>query len=87
MVGAPRLDDMITFSSPSSCSSSTRPSRAPTTATATCHRDFPRLIKLWKEGRLDLEGMITRRIQLDDINDAVEALKGGGEIRQVIEIG
>jgi S-(hydroxymethyl)glutathione dehydrogenase/alcohol dehydrogenase len=47
-------------------------------------RDYDRLIRLWKTGRLDLEGMISRRIGLDDVNDAFDALTDGGVIRQVI---
>jgi len=46
--------------------------------------DFDRMLSLWKNGRLDLEGMISRRIGLDDVNDAVAALKAGEAIRQVI---
>jgi S-(hydroxymethyl)glutathione dehydrogenase/alcohol dehydrogenase len=47
-------------------------------------RDFPRLVALWRVGRLDLEGMITRRLSLDDINDAFAAMQAGDVIRQVI---
>ncbi len=46
--------------------------------------DFHRLLDLWKAGRLDLDGMITRRIKLDEINDAFDAMKRGEVIRQVI---
>jgi S-(hydroxymethyl)glutathione dehydrogenase/alcohol dehydrogenase len=46
--------------------------------------DFTRLIKLWRAGQLDLEGMITRRIGIDDINDAFAAMRAGEVIRQVI---
>jgi S-(hydroxymethyl)glutathione dehydrogenase/alcohol dehydrogenase len=46
--------------------------------------DFHRVLRLWKSGRLDLDGMISRRLGLDDINDAVTALKSGDVIRQVI---
>jgi len=46
--------------------------------------DFHKVLNLWKNGRLDLEGMITRRIGLEDVNDAVSALKAGEAIRQVI---
>ena len=46
--------------------------------------DFDRVLGLWKAGRLDLEGMISRRIGLEDVNDAVAALKAGETIRQVI---
>jgi len=46
--------------------------------------DFHRVLGLWKSGRLDLEGMITRRIGIEDVNDAVAALKAGETIRSVI---
>jgi S-(hydroxymethyl)glutathione dehydrogenase/alcohol dehydrogenase len=46
--------------------------------------DFHRMLGLWKRGRLDLEGMISRRLGLEDVNEAVTALKSGEVIRQVI---
>jgi S-(hydroxymethyl)glutathione dehydrogenase/alcohol dehydrogenase len=51
---------------------------------ANIRRDFPRLLALWRSGQLDLEGMITRRLTLDDVNDAFAALSSGDVIRQVI---
>ncbi|WP_436535361.1 Zn-dependent alcohol dehydrogenase [Actinoplanes sp. HUAS TT8] len=47
-------------------------------------RDFPKLIALWRAGRLDLEGMITHRLRLDEVDDALAALGRGDVIRQVI---
>lgn len=46
--------------------------------------DFHRVLRLWKSGRLDLDGMISRKLGLDDVNEAVTALKAGDVIRQVI---
>jgi S-(hydroxymethyl)glutathione dehydrogenase/alcohol dehydrogenase len=46
--------------------------------------DFHRMLRLWKTGRLDLEGMITRKLGLEDVNEAVADLKAGEVIRQVI---
>jgi S-(hydroxymethyl)glutathione dehydrogenase / alcohol dehydrogenase len=46
--------------------------------------DFHRVLGLWKNGRLDLDGMISRRIAIDDVNEAVAALKAGDTIRSVI---
>ena len=46
---------------------------------------MPQLLRLWKTGKLDLEGMITRRIQLEDINDAFRAIQAGEVIRSVID--
>ena len=46
--------------------------------------DFDRMIRLWRAGRLDLEGMITRRMKIGEINDAFAAMRRGEVIRQVI---
>ncbi|MEO3810839.1 Zn-dependent alcohol dehydrogenase [Sphaerisporangium sp. B11E5] len=47
-------------------------------------RDFPLFAGLWKAGKLDLESMISSRIRLGDLNDAVAALRGGEVLRQVV---
>lgn len=47
--------------------------------------DFHKLLRLWRAGKLDLEGMITRRIDLSEINDAFDACKSGDVIRTVVE--
>lgn len=47
-------------------------------------RDFPRLIALWRAGRLDLEGMVSHRLRLEQVGDALAALGRGDVIRQVI---
>ena len=47
--------------------------------------DFPRLLRLWKAGKLDLEGMITRRIEVDEVNEAFRAMQAGEVIRSVID--
>ena len=46
--------------------------------------DFARMIDLWRDGRLDLEGMVTARMPLEDVNDAFEAMRGGEVIRQIL---
>jgi S-(hydroxymethyl)glutathione dehydrogenase/alcohol dehydrogenase len=48
--------------------------------------DFPRMIRLWRAGRLDLEGMITKRAKLSDVNQAFDDMKAGRVIRTVIEM-
>jgi S-(hydroxymethyl)glutathione dehydrogenase/alcohol dehydrogenase len=52
---------------------------------ANVHRDYQRLLSLWRNGRLDLAGMISKRITLDEINDGLDALRGPGSmIRQIV---
>ncbi len=51
---------------------------------ADVRRDFLTLINLWKAGRLDLEGMISARMDISKAQDAFDALKRGEVIRQVL---
>ena len=47
--------------------------------------DFNRFLGLYKAGRLDLDGMITRRISIDEINDAMACMGDADVIRQVVD--
>lgn len=51
---------------------------------ADVRHDFPYFADLYKAGKLDLESMISARIKLADLNDAVAALKGGEVLRQIV---
>ena len=46
--------------------------------------DFHRMIGLWRDGKLDLEGMVTSRMPLENVNAAFEAMRGGEVIRQTL---
>ena len=46
--------------------------------------DFHRLLSLWKSGQLNLDGMITNRMKIDEINEAFDIMKKGAAIRTVI---
>jgi S-(hydroxymethyl)glutathione dehydrogenase/alcohol dehydrogenase len=47
-------------------------------------RDFQRLIGLIETGRLDTSSMVSRKIKLDEVNDAFRAMEAGEVIRSVI---
>jgi Zn-dependent alcohol dehydrogenase len=47
-------------------------------------REIPRLIGLWRTGRLDLEGLITNRRPLAEVNEALADLRAGRGIRTVL---
>jgi S-(hydroxymethyl)glutathione dehydrogenase/alcohol dehydrogenase len=51
---------------------------------AQVRRDFPRLVELVETGRLDIGAMVSRRISLDEVNDAFRAMEAGEVIRSVI---
>ncbi|WP_411105832.1 Zn-dependent alcohol dehydrogenase [Streptomyces sp. cmx-4-9] len=49
-------------------------------------RSYERTIALWRAGRVDLEGLITHRVQLAEINDALDQMRTGTALRTCIEI-
>ena len=51
---------------------------------AQVRRDFPLLIGLVETGRLDVGDMVTRKLDLDEINDGFRAMQDGEVIRSVI---
>ncbi|MEU5758415.1 alcohol dehydrogenase catalytic domain-containing protein [Nocardia sp. NPDC047648] len=47
-------------------------------------RDIPRYEQMWREGRLPVQRLISARIGLEDINEAMDHLAAGAAVRQVI---
>ena len=46
--------------------------------------DVPRLVTLYRGGRLKLDELITARYSLDGINDAIASMQTGVPLRNVI---
>jgi len=51
----------------------------------TTSQDIPRFIELYRDGHLPTDKLISHRIELDDINVALDRLADGEALRQVIE--
>jgi S-(hydroxymethyl)mycothiol dehydrogenase len=47
-------------------------------------RDFPMLVDLYQQGRLDLDAFVTEEIALDDVEAAFEKMHSGGVLRSVV---
>ncbi|HEV2343157.1 MAG TPA: Zn-dependent alcohol dehydrogenase [Actinocrinis sp.] len=47
--------------------------------------EYDRLIRLWRAGRLDLESMITARLPIERVDEALDLMRAGEAIRTVIE--
>jgi Zn-dependent alcohol dehydrogenase len=50
------------------------------------HWQIPRLVSLWRRGLLDLEGMITSRRPLEEINGGFDDLRAGRGLRTIITL-
>jgi S-(hydroxymethyl)mycothiol dehydrogenase len=49
-------------------------------------RDFPTLISLYRQGKLDLDAFVTERITIDQIEEAFEKMHAGAVLRSVVEL-
>jgi S-(hydroxymethyl)mycothiol dehydrogenase len=47
-------------------------------------RDFPMLVDLYLQGRLDLDAFVTEEIALDDVEAAFDKMHAGGVLRSVV---
>jgi S-(hydroxymethyl)glutathione dehydrogenase/alcohol dehydrogenase len=47
-------------------------------------RDFPEIVRLQQAGKLDLEALVTRRIALDELDDAFRAMQAGEVARSIV---
>lgn len=46
--------------------------------------DIPKLLNLYREGQLDLDGLITKTYTLDEVNDGYDDMRAGKNIRGVM---
>jgi S-(hydroxymethyl)glutathione dehydrogenase/alcohol dehydrogenase len=82
LVGAPRHDATVTIS-PMSLIMDNRSIRGSYYGSTRALRDFPRYIELIESGRLDVSSMVSRRISLGEVGDALRA-PAGDAIRHVV---
>ena len=47
-------------------------------------RDFPMLVDLYRQGRLDLDAFVSEEIGLDDVEAAFDKMHGGDVLRSVV---
>ncbi len=50
------------------------------------HYDIPRVVNLYRSGRIPLDKLITRHYSLDEYNEALRALEAGEVARSVIDV-
>ena len=49
-------------------------------------RDFPMLVDLYLQGRLDLDAFVTEKIGIDDVEAAFTKMHEGAVLRSVVEL-
>lgn len=86
MVGVGGLDETLDLGVPAMFTLTERKLMGSLLGGCNGRRDIPRLLALWRAGRLDLEGMITDRRPLAGVNEAMADLTAGRGLRSVLEL-
>ncbi|HEX8002785.1 MAG TPA: Zn-dependent alcohol dehydrogenase [Mycobacteriales bacterium] len=86
VVGAGRHDDPVSFSA-LELFFQARSIVGCVYGSADVARDFPRILGLYASGELDLDRLITARVPLEGVNDALAAMEAGEGARTVVVFG
>lgn len=84
LVGVPRLDVMLTLSAFLGLVVAEKAVQGCWYGSSDVQRDVPRILQLWREGRLHLEELISWEIALEGINQAFAAMERGEVARSVV---
>ena len=84
LVGVPRLDVMVNLNVAFTFLYLAKTIKGCWYGSSDVHRDVPKLLGLWRSGRLKLEELISQEIDVDHINEAFAAMQAGTVARSVI---
>ena len=84
MVGAIPLDQPVTLSPAAAFCVTEKKLTGCVLGSSNSLYDIPRLIELWRTGRLDLEYLITARRPIAEINEAMDDLRASRGVRTVL---
>ena len=86
MVGAPSADQNVTIAPAVLHVVQEKKLLGSLLGSVNSHHEVPRLLALWRNGRLDLESMVSFRLDLADINAGFDHLRAGRGIRTVLTL-
>ncbi len=84
LVGVPRMDVTVTLPAFVGIVLAEKCIQGCWYGSSDVQRDVPRILRLWRDGRLQLEELISQEITLAGINDAFEAMGSGEVARSVV---
>lgn len=85
-VGAPPLEESVTLNNAVIFAATQKKLCGCLLGSSNSPYEIPRLVRLWQNGRLDLESMITARRPLAEVNEGFADLAAGKGIRTVLTI-
>jgi S-(hydroxymethyl)glutathione dehydrogenase / alcohol dehydrogenase len=84
LVGVPRMDVMLNLNAAFTFLYLAKSVRGCWYGSSNVRRDIPKLIGLYKDGKLKLEELVSREVGVDGVNDAFEAMGSGEVARSLI---
>lgn len=85
LVGVPKMEVMLELPAFFSVVLMSKTIKGCWYGSSNVHEDVLKLIGWYREGKLKLDELISRRIELDDVNDAFRAMEAGEVARSVIQ--
>jgi len=85
-VGAAPMEDVITIAPAALFTLSEKKLVGCALGSCNSLRDVPRLLSLWRAGRLDLEALVTARRPLAEINVALDDLRASRGVRTILDM-
>lgn len=86
MVGAPPVDESVTIDAAVLFMTLQKRLMGSVLGHSWPQRDIPRLAALWQDGSLLLDGMVSHRVDLTEINEGFDRLRAGQGIRTVVDV-
>jgi S-(hydroxymethyl)glutathione dehydrogenase / alcohol dehydrogenase len=87
IVGVPAFDVTMTIAPAMDLLFQEKQIRGSWYGSSNVHRDVPKLAKLYTEGSLLLDELISQEIQLEEVNEALDVMGNGEIARSVIKFG
>ncbi|MEO7836595.1 MAG: Zn-dependent alcohol dehydrogenase, partial [Acidimicrobiales bacterium] len=84
LVGIPRMDTVLSLPAFFGVVLAAKTIRGCWYGSSNVETDVPALVDLYRRGELELAGLVSRTVALDDVNDAFDALRAGEVTRSVI---
>jgi Zn-dependent alcohol dehydrogenase len=84
LVGIPAMDVMVTLPAMVGLVLTEKTVKGCWLGSSDLRRDIPRLVDLYRRGDLRLDELVSRRIDLADVNDAFDAMERGAVTRSVV---
>ncbi|MDQ4096554.1 MAG: zinc-binding dehydrogenase, partial [Actinomycetota bacterium] len=84
LVGIPAMDVVLTIPAMVGIVLAEKTIKGCWLGSSDLRRDIPRLVELYRRGELRLDELVSRRIDLADVNEAFAAIEGGEVARSVI---